>query len=122
MGLLITIPPDLEEVLESVVRKERAGGDDHAVLVPEALDQLTRSLESVNYDPGSSKITSGYGKEVFPLDCEESGRSDEWKCEVQRGESPHTGKTRLKCIPVGFLKELLPGILSVHSGRLKGEK
>ncbi len=122
MGLLITVPPDLKAVLESVVRKERAGGDDHAVLAPEALDKLMRSLEIVNHDPGSSKITSGCRKEVLPLDCEEGGGSDEWKYEVERGESPHMGRTRLECIPVGFLKELLPGILSVHSERLKGEK
>ncbi len=110
MGLLITVTPALKAVLESVVIKERAVGDDHGVLASEALDQLTTSLKRVNHDPDSSTITSGCRKEVLPSDFEEGGGSDESKCGVESG------------IRVGFLKELLPGILSVHQGRLKGEK
>ncbi len=121
MGLLVTVPTALQAVLESVARKERDGGDDHAVLEREVLNWLTRSFERVNHDSGSCRITSGCRKEVLPSDCEEGSVSHAWKSEVESGESPDMGRTQLEYMPVSFLKELLPCILSVHSGGLKGE-
>ncbi len=110
MVLMITVPPALKAVLESVVSKETPGGDDRGVLASEALGQLTTSRERVHHDPDNSTITLECRKEVVPSSDFEEGRgSDKPKREVESR------------IQVSLLKGLLPGILSVNQGSLKGE-